>query len=156
MKIGELATATATAVETIRFYEREGLIPAPQRSAANYRSYVPAHVERLAFIRRCRSLDMALDEIRALLRFKDHPGADCGDVNTLLDAHIRHVAERVRELLALEKELAELRARCPSDAAGADCEILKELSLPNAKRRPATRPHVGAVHGNRRPATEKT
>lgn len=151
MKIGELATASATAIETIRFYEREGLIPVPMRSPANYRSYEAGHVERLNFIRRCRSLDMALDEIRALLRFKDQPGADCGNVNTLLDGHIKHVADRVRELRALEKELAELRARCHSSAAGADCEILRELSLPSTKRRPADhsqpRPHVGAVHG---------
>ena len=147
MKIGELASATATAIETIRFYEREGLIPAPNRSAANYRSYEAAHVERLAFIRRCRSLDMALDEIRALLQFKDQPGTDCGNVNSLLDAHINHVTDRVRELRALEKELVALRARCDSTEAGADCEILKELSLPSTKGRPATRPHVGAVHG---------
>lgn len=162
MKIGELATATNTAIETIRFYEREGLIPAPNRSAANYRSYEAEHMEQLAFIRRCRSLDMALDEIRALLRFKDQPGADCGNVNTLLDAHIKHVTDRVRELRALEKELTALRALCPSSEAGAtaDCEILKELSLPTSKRQPSarplkTRPHVGAVHGSRRGAAVK-
>ena len=68
MKIGELAVATATQIETIRFYEREGLIPTPGRSTGNYRVYEASHVQRLIFIRRCRGLDMALDEIRTLLR----------------------------------------------------------------------------------------
>ena len=66
MRIGDLAEATGTPVETIRFYEREGLIAPPRRSDNNYRMYQPAHAERLAFIRQCRSLDMALDEVRAL------------------------------------------------------------------------------------------
>ena len=65
MKIGELATLTGCPVETIRYYEREGLLPAPSRSAGNYRQYDTAHVERLSFIRHCRSLDMTQEEIRA-------------------------------------------------------------------------------------------
>ena len=67
MKIGELAKATDCAVETIRYYERENLLPAPARSDGNYRLYTQAHVERLTFIRNCRTLDMTLDEIRSLL-----------------------------------------------------------------------------------------
>jgi len=67
MKIGELATATETAIETIRFYEREGLLKAAARSQGNFRLYEIAHHERLQFIRYCRSLDMSLDEIRVLL-----------------------------------------------------------------------------------------
>jgi Cd(II)/Pb(II)-responsive transcriptional regulator len=152
MKIGELAAATATSVEAIRFYEREGLVPAPGRTAANYRSYEAGHVQRLAFIRRCRSLDMALDEIRALLRFQDAPSEDCGDVNALLDDHIGHVAERVLELQALAQELVDLRARCKSAAAGARCGILQELSQGEAGSGTLQRSavaHVGAVHGNR-------
>ena len=78
MKIGALAVATATQIETIRFYEREGLIPTPGRSAGNFRLYDDSHVQRLVFIRRCRGSDMALDEIRTLLHFIDRPGADCG------------------------------------------------------------------------------
>ena len=65
MKIGALAEATGTPVETIRFYEREGLLPPPARAENNYRLYLPIHVERLAFVRQCRGLDMTLDEIRA-------------------------------------------------------------------------------------------
>jgi len=98
MKIGELALAAQTQVETIRYYEREGLLPQAPRSEGNYRIYGPEHVERLAFVRHCRSLDMTLDEIRVLLRFKDEPQAECGEVNALLDEHIGHVATRIREL----------------------------------------------------------
>ncbi len=92
MKIGILAEATGTPVETIRFYEREGLLPPPARAENNYRMYLPVHVERLAFVRQCRNLDMTLDEIRALLALRESPAQDCGDINTLLDEHIGHVA----------------------------------------------------------------
>ena len=102
MKIGELALATQTQVETIRFYEREGLIPQAPRSDGNYRIYGAKHVERLAFVRHCRSLDMTLEEIRVLLRFRDAPQAECGEVNALIDEHIEHVAARIRELRQLE------------------------------------------------------
>ncbi len=149
MKIGELARATATPVETIRFYEREGLMPAPARTGGNYRAYADAHLRRLVFIRKCRSLDMALDEIRALLDFKDRPADDCGEVNAVLDEHIRHVAQRIEELRALEQELLALRARCGSDRAGAACEILKELAAPGETGRPRQAPHVGALHRQR-------
>ena len=73
MKIGELAKAAHTQVETIRYYEREGLLPETARTDGNYRMYAEEHVDRLSFIRHCRGLDMTLDEIRVLLRFKDAP-----------------------------------------------------------------------------------
>src|SRR6185312_14220801 len=97
MKIGELARATLTPLETIRFYEREGLLPPTGRTDGNYRIYGQEHVERLTLIRHCRTLDMALDEIRALLRFKASPQENCAGVNELLDEHIGHVAQRIRE-----------------------------------------------------------
>jgi Cd(II)/Pb(II)-responsive transcriptional regulator len=128
MKISELAGATGTPVETVRFYEREGLLPAPARAANNYRVYGAAHVERLAFVRHCRNLDMTLDEIRVLLRCRDAPQADCGEVNALLDEHIGHVARRIRELRVLEKALKELRRQCAQGQPARDCGILNELT----------------------------
>lgn len=112
MKIGELAAASDTGVETIRYYEREGLLPEPARTESNYRTYGDGHLSRLQFIRYCRGLDMSLDEVRVLLRFKDSPHENCGDVNTVIDEHIGHVSRRIKELRALEKELRGLRARC--------------------------------------------
>ncbi|MFT3821432.1 MAG: Cd(II)/Pb(II)-responsive transcriptional regulator [Rubrivivax sp.] len=150
MRIGDLAQATGTPVETIRFYEREGLIPPPRRADNNYRMYQPAHVERLAFIRQCRNLDMALEEVRALLELRDRPAEDCGEINALLDAHIGHVAQRIRELRALEKDLKALRARCTSPHAVAECGILQELgngaAAPAAPSAAARRRHVHGAH----------
>jgi Cd(II)/Pb(II)-responsive transcriptional regulator len=155
MRIGELARATGTHVETIRYYEREGLLPAPARSEGNYRMYDDSHVDRLLFIRHCRQLDMTLDEIRVLLRFKDAPEAHCGEVDAVLEQHIAHVGARIAELQALQSHLLELRAQCQhAQGASADCGILQELS--NSSRRALARTddgdagHVPGTHG--RPA----
>ena len=128
MKIGDLARAAQTQVETVRYYERAGLLPAAPRSGANYRIYGAAHVERLAFIRHCRALDMTLEEIRTLLRFRDDPQADCAEVNALLDAHIGHVATRIRGLRQLEKQLKALREQCAGGGDAAHCGILVDLA----------------------------
>ncbi len=148
MKIGDLSKLTQTSVETIRYYEREGLLPEPDRTDGNYRIYGEAHAERLAFIRHCRGLDMTLDEIRQLLRFKDDPASDCGDVNALLDAHIGHVADRIRELRALEKQLKRLRERCCEAQLAANCGILGELSRPTSDKdsRVSSQSHVRKAH----------
>ncbi|MES2990606.1 MAG: Cd(II)/Pb(II)-responsive transcriptional regulator [Pseudomonadota bacterium] len=150
MKIGELALAAQTQVETIRYYEREGLLPQAPRSEGNYRIYGPAHVERLAFVRHCRSLDMTLDEIRVLLRFKDEPRAECGEVNMLLDEHIGHVATRIRELRELEKQLKALREQCTGTSESAHCGILNGLTQASSPTgvRPASA-HVLGAHGGR-------
>lgn len=149
MRIGDLARATGTPVQTIRFYEQQGLLAPPRREQNNYRVYVDAHVERLAFIRQCRNLDMTLDEIRTLLALRDAPGPDCGEVNVLLDEHIGHVAERVRELRALERELRALRARCVVPHAVAECGILQQLdsAAAAAPTPPAAQPTSSAARG---------
>ena len=128
MKIGELARATNTQVETIRYYEREGLLPQTVRTESNYRVYGVAHLDRLSFIRNCRGLDMTLDEIRALLRYKDSPPDDCSDVNVLIDEHIEHVAVRIKELKQLQKQLIELRKSCSGIGSVDQCGVLTELS----------------------------
>ena len=151
MKIGDLAATLSTAVDTIRYYEREGLLPAPGRTQGGFRVYEAPHLERPQFIRYCRGLDMSLDEVRVLLRVKDAPGADCGDVNALLDEHIGHVSRRIKELRALEKQLKELRQRCGM-AQGADqCGILNGLA---AAAQEGTTPvassgsHLRSVHSH--------
>lgn len=141
MKIGELAEATNTPVESVRFYEREALLPKPERTAGNYRIYGAEHVERLAFIRHCRSLDMTLDEIRTLLRFKDAPAENCANVNNLLDEHIGHVAARIADLRSLQKQLKELRAQCFA-IAGDECGILQELTQAASVERSSMTEHL--------------
>ncbi len=129
MKIGDLAKATNTLPETVRFYEREGLLLPPARTEGNYRSYTAEHVQRLAFIRHCRSLDMTLAEIRTLLHFKDTPTKDCGDVDELIASHIEQVVVRIRQLKALEADLRSLHRSCSVGRAAANCGILGELEL---------------------------
>lgn len=153
MKIGDLSTASSTPIETIRYYEREGLLPAPARTAGNFRVYEPPHLERLQFIRYCRGLDMSLDEVRILLRFKDEPSANCGDVNALLDEHIGHVSRRIKELRSLERELKELRQRCGAARAADQCGILAglaEAAQDPAASTPAAKEHshLRSVHGH--------
>jgi Cd(II)/Pb(II)-responsive transcriptional regulator len=128
LKIGELAKQTGCQVETIRYYEQEGLMPSPMRSDGNYRLYGVHHIERLQFIRNCRSLDMTLDEIRHLLAYKDAPEQSCGEVNAVLDTHIGHVTRRIEELQVLQKELEALRQSCSAPEAARDCGILQALS----------------------------
>jgi Cd(II)/Pb(II)-responsive transcriptional regulator len=136
MKIGDLSARTGTPVETIRFYEREGLLPVPARSSGNYRIYQAAHTERLAFIRRCRSLDMTLDEVRQLLALRDAPTVSCEAVNQVLDEHIEHVAQRIRQLKSLQKQLVALRAECGQTQDVAHCGILSGLAQPEDKQAP--------------------
>ncbi|MEE9100497.1 MULTISPECIES: Cd(II)/Pb(II)-responsive transcriptional regulator [Pseudomonas] len=153
MKIGELAKLTGCPVETIRYYEREGLLPEPSRSEGNYRQYDAIHVERLSFIRHCRSLDMTQDEIRILLGLRDRPESDCGTANRLIDEHLHHVEVRIAELQSLSQQLRDLRARCSGDGSSEDCGILRELEQP---AEPSVIPeacseaghlHVPGVHG---------
>lgn len=153
MKIGELARAAQTQVETIRYYEREGLLPSAPRSGANYRLYAPDHLERLAFIRHCRALDMTLAEVRALLAARDDPDAACGSVNDLLDEHIIHVAERIRGLKQLQRQLQRLREQCAGTGDAAHCAILDGLAqgaaAPAGVAASARGEHVPGAHGGR-------
>lgn len=129
MRIGELAESTGVDVETVRFYEKSGLLPTPAREANGYRSYGKPHLERLAFIRHCRALDMPLANITRLLNFLDHPESDCGDINVLVDTQLARVRARLESMRALEKQLATLRKQCSEPHATNDCGILHELVL---------------------------
>ncbi len=123
MKIGELAERAECDVQTVRFYEREGLLEAPQRESSNHRRYADRHLERLRFIRHCRSLDIPLPEIRQLLDFAAAPSQTCAQVDALLDKHIAHVRRRLAALRDLDQQLIALRARCDGDTSH-DCAIL--------------------------------
>ena len=128
IRIGELAKLTGCEVVTIRYYEKEGLLLEPARSGGNFRLYDDAHIERLQFIRHCRSLDLTLGEIRSLLGLRDNPTEDCGEVNALLDAHIRRVEVRVEALLQLKQHLPNLREKCSGARPVEACGILQGLS----------------------------
>ncbi|MDZ4162704.1 MAG: MerR family transcriptional regulator [Burkholderiales bacterium] len=95
MQIRDLASATGVDTETIRYYEKQGLLPEPARRGNGYRDYTASHLERLSFIRHCRALDMPLADIRRLLSFVDDPVAHCDDVNELVDAQLGRVRIRL-------------------------------------------------------------
>ena len=97
--------------------------------------YGSAHVERLRFIRNCRSLDMTHDEIRSLLKFRDAPEQQCNEVNALLDEHIGHVARRIGELRLLQRELKELRGQCVVVQTAGDCKIMQSLGRDSCVKR---------------------
>lgn len=128
MKIGDLAERVGVSVETIRFYEQKGLLPAPGRTSGNFREYAEEHLERLTFLRHCRTLDLSHREIEVLLGCLDHPDAPCQPVNAVVDAHLAEVTRRIADLRALEATLTELRGRCEGPTLAADCGILQGLS----------------------------
>jgi Cd(II)/Pb(II)-responsive transcriptional regulator len=139
MKIGELAQRAGCEVQTVRFYEREGLLEEPGRTDSGYRSYNEHHLTRLNFIRHCRSLDLPLPEVRQLLEFAAAPQQSCGQVNGLLDGHIALVKGRIAALKALEKQLVGLRKSCDGDTSHS-CAILDSFMS-------AAEEHACACHG---------
>jgi Cd(II)/Pb(II)-responsive transcriptional regulator len=126
MRIGELAQGAGCDVQTVRFYEREGLLEAPARDSSGYRRYDEHHAARLAFVRHCRSLDLPLPEVRQLLALSAQPGRSCAQVNDLLDGHIALVQRRLADLHALEDQLLALRQTCDGDSSQ-PCAILESF-----------------------------
>jgi len=127
MQIGDLARRAGVDVQTVRYYEREGVLDTPARTAAGYRSYGVHDVERLTFVRHCRSLDMSLADIKRLLALAGDASLSCDDVNALIDAHLDRIHAKRMALEALEVQLGALRAQCSSGRRIADCGILEEL-----------------------------
>jgi Cd(II)/Pb(II)-responsive transcriptional regulator len=128
MRIGELAKSTGCDVETIRYYEKSGLLDEPARNRAGYREYQAQHQERLQFIRHCRSLQMGLADIRVLLDLKSKPTAGCQSVNELLDHHIERIQEQMEGLRTLERQLTTLRHQCGEPHSIQECAILQNLA----------------------------
>lgn len=144
MRIKELSVAAGVPVDTIRHYEKAGLLSAPERQENNYRHYAEADAQRLRFIRNCRALDMSLDEVRVLLTFIDHPASDCSPVNAVVDEHLLHVRERLAVLQVLERQLETLRRACGQARPHATCGIV--LALSNDPP-PSSGRARGGVHG---------
>ncbi len=128
MKIGELSKATGLSVETIRFYEKEGLIPEASRLENNYRTYGKSHLDRLLFIAHCRRLDMGLQEIREILNYNGCCPEEAEHVHELLHRQIRLVDQRIRDLAELKGKLIKLEEHCKGHREGELCGIIEELS----------------------------
>jgi Cu(I)-responsive transcriptional regulator len=125
--IGDLAKTTGTNVETIRYYERIGLLPAPARTGANYRTYAADHIGRLSFIRRARNLGFTLEQVRALLSLSDQKDRSCEAVDSIARAHLAEVDRKIADLRALHRELATIIGRCGQGTI-ADCRIIEALA----------------------------
>jgi DNA-binding transcriptional MerR regulator len=127
LTIGELGRATGTHVETIRYYERIGLLARPERTAGNYRAYGRAALERLSFVRRARELGFPLDQVRALLDLSDRRDQPCATVDALARTHLIDVERKIADLEALREQLSALLEQCRHGTI-ADCRILEALA----------------------------
>lgn len=127
MTIGQLGRATGTAVETVRYYEKIGLLPKAARTAGNYRSYGSAEVDRLGFIRKARDLGFSIEQVRALLSLSDERDRDCDDVDRIAKQHLAEVDRKIADLTALRRELSTVIEQCESGTV-AECRILRALS----------------------------
>jgi len=128
MKIGELAKRADVPIDTVRYYEREGLIPPPIRRASGYRDYVDADVDRLRFMRRAKGLGFTLHEIRELLSLTAMSGDDMAALNAQTQAKLRDVEERIHALTRIREALQSLVTACPGHGALNRCPILAALS----------------------------
>lgn len=129
MKIGQLAQRSGCKVETVRFYEREGLLETPERDDNGYRNYTNTHLVGLSFIRHCRLLGIGLPDVRILRSLQSQPELACDEINLLIDSKIEHVHQQIEALHLLEQQLQLLRDTCNSVTRVGECKILHNLKL---------------------------
>lgn len=127
MQIGQLAARSGTKVETIRYYERIGLVAAPARNTSGYRQYSHDHLRQLTFVRHCRDMGFSISEIRSLQALADDPRRSCAEITAVATAHLLDVRSKLAGLRRLERTLGGLIASCNGGRV-AECQILKELS----------------------------
>jgi Cu(I)-responsive transcriptional regulator len=132
LSIGELGKATGTKTETVRYYERIGLLPEPARTGGNYRAYSQTHLDRLSFIRRSRDLGFSIDQVRTLLRLSDDRRRSCAAVDRIAKVQLAEVERKIADLAALRGELRQLIGQC-SQGTIAECRIIEALGPASAQ-----------------------
>lgn len=155
MQIGEAAAASGCHIETIRYYERVGLLPRARRTNSGYRTYTTTEVDRLRFITRGRELGFSLDEIRSLLALAEDASLSCAEVDQLAHSHLAEIRQRVRALNRMAKELEQTIRGC-AGGERAQCSILSALQTRPKLRTTEIRATVsstGGVHHRGRGAT---
>lgn len=135
LSIGKLAAAACVGVETIRFYEREGLLPEPPRRPSGYRQYPPDAVERVLFIRRAKELGFSLKEVRELLELRVDPDRNCAEVRSMAQAKIADVERRMADLGRIKRALEKLARACPGSGPTSECPILEAIELEEGRAR---------------------
>jgi MerR family transcriptional regulator, mercuric resistance operon regulatory protein len=126
LAIGALSQKTRCKVETIRYDEKAGLLPAPARSPGGYRLYRDDHLKRLTFIRRARALGFAIEEVRTLLTLADERRRPCAEVRVVATAHLKEVQAKIADLRAMERVLRETVVRC-ADGRRTRCPLIEAL-----------------------------
>ena len=126
LKRSELSAATGCNLETIRYYEKIGIMPDPPRSTKGYRSYDDAHVKRLKFVMRSRDLGFSLEEVRGLLGLVDDRSRTCAEVQIIAEDHLTDVQAKIADLQRIERVLSDTVARCTGDAAP-ECAVIDAL-----------------------------
>ena len=129
MRIGELAQATGTKAETIRYYEREGILPAADRTDSNYRDYSNDHLATLTFVRRARELGFSMAQVRELLALSDHDDKPCEHIDQLVQRQMVEVERKIADLSTLRDELGQMLQSCQADRIG-ECRIVESLARP--------------------------
>lgn len=128
LSIGRLAKQAGVGVETIRFYERKGLIAEPRRRpSSRYREYPPEAARRVRFIRHAKQLGFTLKEIKELLELRVDPGSTCGDVRSRANAKIEDIEARMESLARMKAALERLAEQCRGRGPTTECPILEEL-----------------------------
>lgn len=149
MKIGELAKRSGCSIQTIRYYEKEGLISAPERTEGNFRLYNSVVLEKLSFIKNCRALDLTLSEIKHLVSLQNSPETPCEAVNEMIDTHLLVVESRIEDLQKLHGDLKQLRLKCGNARSVDQCGVLGEL-LPKPERSPSGTRNERSPSGTRK------
>ncbi|MFT3896193.1 MAG: heavy metal-responsive transcriptional regulator [Thermomonas sp.] len=136
MRIGHLADKAGVAVDTVRYYERQGLLPPPARRPSGYRDYGNDELQQLRFVRRCKALGFTLEETRELLRLNADPKADRTEVRALTERRLADVDAKLHELQALRDSLAELASSCSGQGPLEGCPIIHRVlgAMPEVSR----------------------
>ena len=133
LTIGQLGRATDTKIETIRYYEKIGLLPAPRRTTGNYRSYEAEHLRRLGFIRHARELGFSIEDVRGLLKLAAHAERPCEEVDQFVARHLETTERKIAALTRLRRELRDTLNSCRGGRI-AECRVIQALSSPPATR----------------------
>ena len=126
LSIGSLSQQSGVNIETIRYYEKIGVMPEPERTAGGYRIYGPEHVKRLHFVRRGRELGFSLDELRGLLLLVDGHSYTCAEVHALTVEHLKDVRQKIADLRRLARVMSDMAARCTGDRVP-ECPVIDAL-----------------------------
>ena len=137
LAIGALSRQTGCNIETIRYYERTRLLPAPRRSSGGYRLYATKHLKRLIFIRRARALGFSIHEVRKLLELAEHRRRPCAEARSLAATHLEDVRAKIADLRVMERVLKETVARC-GEGGGRHCPLIEALYRDGTVRNVAT------------------